>query len=236
MRVVVTRPEHSAARTADRLKALGHEPMLLPLTEAAHDHAAVADGLAKPHSALILTSAEAVRAIIGGAESLADIASEKVYAVGEATAQAARQAGFADIRTGPGTGAGLAEMIAAEKSHLAKPLLYLAGDPRSPELEDALERAGIAIMTALIYRMVPIDYGIDTVGKILLSPQADAVMLYSRRNAVIFLELAEKLGAEMASLKILCLSANVAAAIPPQFQNNVRVAKSPDEDGLFALL
>ncbi|MCJ9754909.1 uroporphyrinogen-III synthase, partial [Neorhizobium sp. BETTINA12A] len=34
MRVVVTRPESSARRTAERLQNLGHQPVLLPLTKA----------------------------------------------------------------------------------------------------------------------------------------------------------------------------------------------------------
>jgi uroporphyrinogen-III synthase len=236
MRVVVIRPKHSATKTADRLKALGHEPVLLPLTEAAHDHTAAAEGLAKPHSALIITSAEAVRVIAGILEKSPDTVGKTVFAVGEATAEAARRAGFSDIRTGPGTGAGLAQLIAETAPRLPQPLLYLAGDPRSPELEETLRQSGIAVTTALMYRMAPVPYGIEDISHALLSPQADAILLYSRRNAGIFFDHVQALDAELASLKILCLSANVADAVPERFRNNIRIARSPDEEGLFAFL
>ncbi len=45
MRVLVTRPQHSGERTAERLRKLGHEPILLPLSQPVHDGDAAVRGL-----------------------------------------------------------------------------------------------------------------------------------------------------------------------------------------------
>ncbi|WJH41339.1 hypothetical protein N7E02_13085 [Aliirhizobium terrae] len=63
MRVLVTRPKLSAARTAERLISMGHEPVLMPLSEAVHHPQAAAEAFRTPYAALAVTSAEALRAI-----------------------------------------------------------------------------------------------------------------------------------------------------------------------------
>ena len=63
MRVLVLRPEPAAGRTAARLAARGHEAVLLPLSQAEHDTDAASAGLAGPHSAIAITSAEAARVL-----------------------------------------------------------------------------------------------------------------------------------------------------------------------------
>lgn len=236
MRVVVTRPESSAHRTAERLQNLGHQPVLLPLTRAIH-HPKIAEAvLANPHSALAVTSAEALRVLSALGKRLIPFLGQTLFAVGETTAKAAEAVGFRNIRRGSGTGAKLAKIIASDAPSFDAPLLYFAGRPRSSKFEDGLRAAGVPFVTAEIYEMIPIAYDEALIRGTLLDPPADAVLLYSRENARLFSDFAAPHLQELASLQFLCLSDNVAEIIPREFHRNIKIASHPDEDGVLALL
>jgi uroporphyrinogen-III synthase len=236
MRVVVTRPENSARRTAERLQDLGHQPVLLPLTKAIHHPGAAAVALAVPHAALAVTSGEAVRVLSLLGERLTPYLGQTLYAVGGTTAKAAEESGFRNIRPGAGTGAELAELIASYASTFDAPFLYLAGKPRSPKFEDGLRTNDVPFVTAEVYEMTPIAYDEVFLRSVLLDPPVDAVLLYSRENARLFCDFAAPHLTELASLQFVCLSDNVAEIIPREFHRNIKIASHPDEDGIFALL
>ena len=101
MRLLVTRPEPDATRQAEILAAHGHEPVVAPLLliEPATDVILDLGGA----QALIVTSRNALRAL----SSHPDLALSlrlPFFAVGEATAKAATDLGFAKVTAGPGTG------------------------------------------------------------------------------------------------------------------------------------
>jgi uroporphyrinogen-III synthase len=233
MRVLVTRPEIAARQTAAKLQALGHEPALLPLARAVHNADVAKTALSRPHSALAITSAEAVRVLKNLEEQLAPHLHETLYAVGDATAKAAVAAGFRNVHAGPGTGADLATQIDAPAE---APLLYLAGKPRSTGFEEGLHQRQLPFTIAEIYEMVPITYDTDTVSRSLLEPPVDAVLLYSRESARRFFDVAAPHLEHLTSLRILCLSPKMAEVAPPRFHTNIRIADHPEEDGLLALL
>ncbi|WP_313197645.1 uroporphyrinogen-III synthase [Rhizobium sp.] len=236
MRVVVTRPEISAARTAERLKLLGHDPVLLPLSNAVHHPEVAADALASPHSALIMTSAEALRALGAiGPEAGIDY-STALFAVGEKTAVAARSAGFRNIHIGSGDGAGLANLIASKFDQPDLPLLYLAGKPRAGSLELRLEELGLPVRVAEIYEMIPVDYRPEEIDERLRAHPPHAVLLYSRENTFRFFEIAEQHAVSLPQTAFLCISTRTADAVPAAFRPHIRIAESPDENALFALL
>src|SRR5690349_3328000 len=94
-RLLVLRPEPGASATAERAKALGLDPLVVPLFEVEPvewqaPEPAGFDGL-------LLTSANAVRQAGVQLERLRGL---KAYAVGGATAEAARKAGFDIAATG----------------------------------------------------------------------------------------------------------------------------------------
>lgn len=236
MRVVVTRPESSARRTAERLQGLGHQPVLLPLTKAIHHPDVATAALAGPHAALAVTSAEAVRVLSLLGDRLTPFLNRTLYSVGDTTAKAAEEAGFRNIRPGAGTGAELAELIAGYAPGFDTPLLYLAGKPRSPKFEDGLRTNDVPFVTAEVYEMTPIAYDEVFIRSVLLEPPVDAVFLYSRENARLFCDFAAPHLRELASVQFVCLSDNVAEIVPREFHRNIKIAGHPDEDGIFALL
>lgn len=231
MRVIVTRPLDSGRRTAEKLRQLGHEPVLLPLTQPRHHRKAVAEALAKRPAAIAFTSAEAIRAV-----SPADIEAHgktPVFTVGEASAEAARKAGFLSVTAGPGTGELLAQQLAEKRIGA---LLYLAGSPRSPAFEEGLATAGLGFQTVTAYDMQETEWSLAELDS--LCPRPDAVLFYSRQAARLFLNhkaVSQRLG-HLSGIHAPCLSAQVADAIPAESGLDVAVAANPTEDDLLLLL
>jgi uroporphyrinogen-III synthase len=94
-KLLVLRPEPGATETAARVRAMGLQPAVAPLFRVhALEWEAPAAG---DHDAILMTSAHAAR-LAGRTLDL------PCYAVGEATAQAARRAGYA-VTVGPRDGA-----------------------------------------------------------------------------------------------------------------------------------
>lgn len=234
MRVLVTRPQPSATATAARLEAIGHEAIVLPMMEAVHLPQAALDALAFPHSAIAVTSAEALRAVSAIRDRLGPYLQTPVFCVGAATADAARQLGFQSVMVGPGTGAGLAQFIASTSGNLADGLVYLAGLPRSPGFETALLEAGIGCRSADVYRMSPIAHAPETIESLLLSCKPEAALFYSRETARHFFALNAARTA-FPGMRLICLSEHVADAIPPGI-GQIVIAAQPNEKSLFALL
>ncbi len=106
-----------------------------------------------------------------------------VAAIGDGTAEAARQAGLDVTLTGPGTGRGLAAELT---QLLAEPtdIVFAAGHHRRPELPKELGRAGHTVHTLVVYRMQqtpPLELPP-------LGPRVDTVVLTSPRSARYYLE------------------------------------------------
>lgn len=231
MRVLVTRPEEAARRTAARLEALGHEPILMPLFRP--EYLVVPDDTSEPFSALALTSANAVTALqkSGVIQLWQDL---PVFAVGNKTAEAARKAGFHDMRSANGGGHELAVLIRDQT--LKGTLCYFAGEPRSPSFEDSLNEYGVSFETRICYRMVPVAYSPEELTKIFANP-VDAVLLYSRETANRFFELLEKSEKRVsARTRFLSLSPNIAACVSSEFSARSFAAAEPNEEHLFSLL
>jgi len=237
MRVLVLRPEPAASRTAGKLAALGHEAVRLPLSGAEHDIAAGKAALAEPHAAIAITSAEAARLLAGIGEDLAPYRKTPLFAVGEASAEAARRAGFRTVIAGGGNGESLAETILAH-TRPDGPILYLAGSPRAPGFEHRLEEADIPFRTIEAYRMVPLIPSPAEIEAALLAPVPDAALLYSRESARAFFALPPLVQApeRVLAMRLVCMSANVAAAVPDLFAERAAIAAAPDEESLLALL
>jgi uroporphyrinogen-III synthase/uroporphyrinogen III methyltransferase/synthase len=101
-RILVTRAAHQAGKLSEGLRALGAEPVEVPVLEIRQPASfePLDDALRQlnQYDWLILTSANTVRALVERAAelglALATTAPKRVAAIGDATAAAARQAGF----------------------------------------------------------------------------------------------------------------------------------------------
>lgn len=162
-RVLVTRAAHQAGKLADGLRALGAEPVEVPMLEirAPEDLALLDSCLQKldGYDWLILTSANTVRILaVRAADSgidLAHAARTKVAAIGKATAEMARTVGLkVDLVPETYVAESLVEKLASE-ARGKRFLLARASDARNV-IPEALRRAGGTVDIVDAYRnMLP---------------------------------------------------------------------------------
>ncbi|MGO7043469.1 uroporphyrinogen-III synthase [Rhizobium acaciae] len=235
MRVLVTRPAHSATRTAQRLCDIGHEPLLLPLRRPVHDSNAAADALAITSGAIAVTSAEAIKVLSALDEKLHPHLARPLFAVGETTAQEARSLGFRSVASSQGNGGDLADLVAGRG---ADGLLYLAGWPRAETFESGLRELGIRFSVAECYRMQPAVPDPAEIDAIFANGYPDAILFYSRQTAEDFFRVPDLRSAlpEHSAARLLCLSEAVAQAIPAALKKSVEISAMADEKSLLSLL
>jgi len=237
--VLVTRPEPDNETTAAALRAKGLEVLLSPVLrfEAVPFEIDPDAG----YDAVIVTSANALRALAAhpGRESLLGLA---VFAVGRHTAEAARDAGFRDVAAAGGDAIALRELII--KSVRAKTLprgakiLYLAAADRSCDLAAELGTRGLAVMTAICYRMAPVANLARDVCDAFAAHRISAVLHYSRRSARAFLDAVRVGGVEISALAIpqCCISGAVASILRDAGAPQVVVARAPAENAVLEAL
>ena len=232
IRVLVTRPEPGASRTARRLEAQGFEPVLLPLTETAalpFDRAAIPDAVA-----VAVTSANAVRHAPKGL--VAALAALPCHAVGRRTADACRAAGFSIVDEGPGNAEALADAIAA--SLAGKEIVYLCGRVRFAGFEERLAAAGVKVHAIETYDTVEVDHGdADLLARLSGGP-VEAVLLYSAKATAALARLTARPAMRrfFETSEFLALSARVAKPLDGIAAPRIRIASQPDEDALLKLL
>ena len=143
MRLLVTRPQPDAERTAAALRRLGHRVDSAALLRI--ESIPGAELGRGPWSALVVTSANGLRAIESHPRC-AELMGLRVLAVGPRTAAAARAAGFLDVIAAGGNVQELVRQIRewapVEENESRDPLLYLAGQDRSADLAGELAAAG----------------------------------------------------------------------------------------------
>jgi uroporphyrinogen-III synthase len=236
LRVLVTRPLPEAEVTARLLRDRGHAALLAPLSRIETAPALAAALTVLPATgATLLTSARAAEAVAGLLPAWA--VAQPCLAVGEHTAAAARAAGFRQVVAGAGDGAALLPLIRAAVP-TAAPLLYLAGEPRRPELEAALAAAGHDVRVVTTYAAVAATALPEVAVTALRDHAVDAVLHFSPRAAELYARLAvAAVGrAAAAAPRHCCLSAAVAAALVGLAPQQVAIAPRPNQQSLLALL
>lgn len=162
--------------------------------------------------AVAFTSAAAPA--LGGA-GLAALTHLPAYAVGAATGDAAKAAGFGDVRVARGDASAVFTKVAGDG---CTRLLHLAGADRSA----ALVPDGLSVGVVTVYAADLADA--------LPAAAFDLALLYSARTAAHFAAL---FGGDRAGLRIGALSPAIAAAAGMGWAA-IDVAAEPTEDALFA--
>ncbi|MCA1376882.1 MULTISPECIES: uroporphyrinogen-III synthase [unclassified Bradyrhizobium] len=239
MSILVTRPHPDNAATADNLRTRGHAVLLAPALKL--EPVAFQGESEVSYDAVLVTSANAIRAI---APQLPDLGLLvlPLFAVGEHTAAAAREAGFAEVIVAGGDAASLRDKVmqSARDKVLKKnsTLLYLAGADLSRDLGGELGAEGFRVVTQTTYRMAPVKHLPREVCEGFAAHGIEAVLHYSRRSARAFLDAARDEGVEISALAIphCCLSETVAGVLRDAGASQVLVAATPDETALFDTL
>lgn len=238
MRILVTRPQPDAAAFAATLAERGIDSIQEPLLGVRFDAAAPPDW--RGVQAVLLTSANGARALLAacGGSLPAPLAALPAWAVGAATAAAARQAGFATVRHADGDAAALAAMAAAALSPAAGTLLHVRAHHVAGDLSGALESAGFVIRPALLYSTEPRTALSPLVQGAFRAGRLDGVTLFSPRTAKAFARLLATAGlaGHAARFDAFCLSHAVAEAAIDLVWRDVHVAAAPRSDALADLV
>ena len=211
--VLILRPQPGADRTAQRARAMGLSPLVAPLfTIRPLDWQAPV----RRFDAILLTSANAARHAGGGLTSFGDL---PCFAVGEATAEAARSAGLNQVRTGPGNAADALAMMAVEGISSA---LHLCGREHRLPPQDRIEIESIPVYAAdAVDRLPP-----DAVRAI---ERKAVALLHSPRAASLFAGL---VGDRRQALAVAAISAAAAEAAGPGWAA-MAVAAEPRDHALL---
>jgi uroporphyrinogen-III synthase len=230
MLVLLTRPLNEAARSAEKLRAMGHTVILSPVIEIEPTHALWPQGVI---DAVIATSARAFECL--------DLAPEwplpearrlfPLFVVGAKTAEAARARGFEGPLRVTLDAKALSRVI-SDSFTASSHILYLAGIDRKSDLETGCAGTGLALD-------VVETYGAQAAANLseeaihLAAGDAGVVLHFSRRSAEIFLRLAAKARLDLSPLIHIAISDDVATALASL--PKVVVAAEPSEDAILAL-
>lgn len=213
-KIWITRAQPGADVTAERVRALGHDAVVAPLlaVQLLSDVEIDLRGVA----ALAFTSANGVRAFAdsNGERGL------KVFAVGAATAQAARKAGFKSVLSADGDVDALAEGIGSRRAELRGAVLHPGAMEPAGDLAGALAKHGVEARRVVLYETAPVDLPAEAAEAL---ARSDAVLLHSPRAAEVLAGLLKlhpapqmrALGLSKAVMKPLARTPLAGRAFPP---------------------
>lgn len=228
--LLVAREAEAAETSAARLRGMGQDALALPLARIAF--AGNAPDLIHVQ-ALAFTSRNGALAFA----ALSPRRDVRAFAVGPATAEALREAGFQQVEEGPSDGAALAEKLAAALDPAAGHILHVSGDRVAFDIAAALVDRGFSAARAEVYRTEAVSGIPDQVRSALAQEQIAGVLLYSAAGVCGFHGLLQRAGFAGAalSLRVWCLSMAVAKQAADLGFQRVRAARTPREPDLFAL-
>lgn len=232
MRILVTRPNEDAAPLAARLAAMGHEAVAAPLLDI---HIIAGDELdLRGVQAVLFTSANGVRAFAARSDNRALPA----LCVGDATAREAKALGFDDVKSAAGDVATLAQLTKAERDPRAGALLHPAGGKVAGDLAGLLQGADFTYRREVLYGAIKAEALPEAARTALMAGDVDGVLLYSPRTGAAFAKLVvdANLGDRLGHVTAYCLSPAVAVEVQNLSWAVIKVAASPDQDALLAML
>lgn len=236
IRVLVTRPREEASALAARLEELGYTPVIAPMIAVRFFPDAVVD--ASGIQAVAFTSANGPRSLAaarGGAEVSRDL---PAFAVGKATAAAARTAGFREIVEGPGTVEDIARLIANRCAPARGAVLHVSGSAVARDLGALLAASGLSVRRAVLYEAAPAAALEPETACLLAAGEIAAALFFSPRTAEVFVKLiaASHLAEALAKTVAVALSPAVAEALAPVAFARVVAAPGPTTEALLQSL
>ena len=231
MTVLITRAEPEAERLARILAARGFESMIEPLLAIRflpHSAQILAPSLAGVQ-AVLFTSANGARAF-AAATPQRDL---RVFAVGDATAAAARESGFAGVISASGNVDDLAARVIAALKPADGALIHAAGSVTAGDLAGLLGAAGFTLRRAVLYEAVPATKLRDATRAALERGDIAAALFFSPRTAATFVRLAAESSRLIERVTGVALSAAVATSLAGLPWRRIAVAPAPNEAALL---
>jgi uroporphyrinogen-III synthase len=230
MRLLLTRPLDDAGSLLGPLAALGIETLIEPLLAIRYLDGPPPDMAGV--QAVLATSANGVRALARRTDDR-DVA---VFAVGDATAGAARAAGYRAVESARGTVEDLARLVCARLEAGAGALLHVAGKTVAGDLGKLVAGAGFKVCRHVYYEAVAAQHFTEAAARALGAGEVDGAVFFSPRTAAIFVSLvqAHELTDACRGMVAYCLSPAVAERARLLTWRRIVKARRPDEKALVA--
>ena len=229
------RPTAAAQRTAGALAGLGHEPIVAPMLAIEDLSSPMPDGA---FDAVLATSANGLTRLAKRSE-IAELRRLPLVAVGDRTAAAGREAGFATIHVADGDGRALVAEVRARFAESSR-FLHAAGMDRAFDVAGALGRHGYAVEVVELYRAAAAAELPEAARTALERPREGrlAALHHSRRIAETFLSLTDAagFGEAVKTMPHAALATRVAEPLRAFGCSRVETAARPDEASLFEAL
>ena len=213
--VLILRPEPAASATAAAAAALGLEPVVAPLFTVAPLAWSPPDPA--DYDALLLTSANAARHAVAAIAAFRHL---PCYAVGPATAAAAREAGLGVTAVGPSDGAAAAALMA---EHGRSRVLHLCGRDHI-----ALSHPGLNLEQVPVYASEAATALPEAAAQAIAA--GALVLLHSPRAGSLLADLVP----ERDTVRLAAISAAAAAAAGEGWASK-SVASAPRDEALLEL-
>ena len=228
--VLITRPEPGGSETATRVAALGYRPILAPLLEIRTLHAAL-PGAERLH-AILVTSGNAIPSLPASHHHL------PLFAVGEATAARARDAGFTQVNSADGDANALAELVARSCDRHAGLLLLASGRGQGEGLAADLRTRSFRVLRRVVYAAATTSSLPGAARHAFASGGLAAALFFSAETARQCVRLLQAARLQEAVRPVDALAIGQAAAVALQALpwRRICVAARPNQDAMLALL
>ncbi len=227
--VLITRPQPGADETAARVTAMRLVPVLAPLMTIQTLPARLPARI----DAVVVTSRNALTALPPALRQTA------LFAVGNATAAAARDLGFERVRSADGDAAALAGLVSRELPELpGRRLLHVTGRAQGHRLDAALRELGCAVHRRAVYAAVPARALALPAREALSAGQVRAALFFSAETAHCFVRLAKRARLEPAlrAVEACAIGPLAGVALEALRWRRIRIADRPTQDEMLALL
>ncbi len=225
--VLVTRPEPGCGATAAQLAACGHTAILAPFLTVRPC----------PVSLPPAATLQAVVAASGNATALPLCHRDlPLLAVGDATAQRGRTAGFKTVYSAGGDGAALAALAIQLLAPADGPILLATGRGQGADLAASLRQAGFTVHRRAVYAAAAIGRFPPAADEA-IRLRLDAALFFSAETARAFARLIpEELSAQLCRTRAVAIGARAAAELRHLPWRALHVALHPTQDEVLALL
>jgi uroporphyrinogen-III synthase len=228
MRILVTRPLEDGEEIAEKLRAMGHQPLLAPLLRTVFHDGPEPDFTGV--QAILASSANGIRALVRRT-ARRDL---PIFAVGPQTAQEAQKAHFARVENADGDAVALAAATTGWTTPDKGDLLHVCGEAAPGILADTLIAQGFTVRRCALYavhaaRQLPAEARAGLEQQVL-----DGALFFSPHSARIFCELTADL--PRVGVTAFCISPVTAMTLEGQGFGRIAVAARPNQAALLDLL
>lgn len=227
--ILVTRPIDEATPTAERLEAMGHHVVMAPAIRVEPVSFEIPD----ESRSIIVTSKNGARLGLVNVGNKA----RPIFAVGDKTADEARNLGFTNVTVGPGTARQLVPLLLECGLTEKRKYTHLCGTTLSYNISDVLKNEGLDAVNTVTYQARALRGLSGGVQEALDEGKIDTALFYSPRTATIFEETVAEYGRSdwLRNMDALCLSTRVAENLLGPWRNK-SYAVIPTEKAMFSLL